>query len=83
MRTGAETVIFLVTAVAAFHVVSPAWEAVMVQDPAATGVRVLPTKVQIVGVVEAKATVRPEVLVAVTVPVVPKVKVVGAVTVRV
>lgn len=83
MSTGAETVILDVTAVAAFHVWSPAWVDERVQAPAITGVMVLPETVQMVGVVAVMVTGKPEVLVAVMVPVVPKVRVVGAVTVRV
>lgn len=58
-------VALLVTLVAAFHEVSPAWLARMEQVPAATGVTVVPATEQIAGVVEVSVTGRPDEAVAV------------------
>jgi hypothetical protein len=53
--------------------VLPAWFAATTQEPTATPVTVLLLTVQIDGVVEVKVTARPEVAVALTVPVPPTV----------
>lgn len=55
----------------------PVWVAVMVQVPGLTPVTVVPLTVQTAGVVEAKATVRPEETVALAVTVLPTVRVEG------
>ena len=47
----------------------PAWFAVTTQDPAARPVTVVPTTEQIVGVAELKVTAKPELAVALSVPV--------------
>ena len=59
-----ETVRTRETVVAAAKLASPAWLASMMQVPAATSVSVLPLTVQVLGVVEAKDTGRPDVAVA-------------------
>ena len=63
------TVIVCVTCGAALYVVLPAWFAATTHDPAATPVTVLPLTVQIEVVVEVKVTARPELAVALSVPV--------------
>jgi hypothetical protein len=67
-----------VTSGAALNVALPAWSAAIVHVPAATPVTTLPETVQIVGVSELNVTARPELAVAVTVPVPPTVNVVAA-----
>jgi hypothetical protein len=71
-------VIFCITCGAALYVVFPDWLPKIVQMPAATPVTVPPLTVQTVGVVDVNVTARPEVAVALTVPLVPTVTV-GAV----
>lgn len=64
-KTGAgATVKVRVTAVAAVNEALPAWLAVMPQVPVATRVSAVPLTVQMVGVVDAKLTASPELLVA-------------------
>jgi len=60
----AATVMTRETVVAGAKVLLPAWLASMMQVPAATRVNVLPLTVQMLGVVDAKLTVRPELAVA-------------------
>ena len=55
------------TSLAAVQLVSPAWLAVIEHEPVWRSVSVVPETVQTLVVVEAKATVRPEVAVAVSV----------------
>ena len=52
------------TAAAAATVLLPAWLASTMQVPAATKVSALPLTVQVLGVVEAKLTAKPELAVA-------------------
>jgi hypothetical protein len=59
-----ETLNVFDTFAAAAYVASPAWLATTVQLPAPANVKVVPLTVHTLGVVEAKATVRPEVDVA-------------------
>jgi hypothetical protein len=66
-------------AVTAFQVVLPAWVAVIVQVPAPAKVTVVPDNVHTVLGATDTDTVRPEVAVAVTVPVTPTTPVPGAV----
>jgi len=62
----AETVKDRETVVAGAKVLFPAWLASMMQVPATTRVNVLPLTVQMLGVVDAKLTGRPELAVAVS-----------------
>jgi len=61
------------TGVAALNLASPAWDAWMVQVPAATRFAVAPDTVQTAGVVDAKLTANPELAKAVSVTVPPTV----------
>ena len=75
MALAAVTVMFCVTCGAALKLAFPAWLAAIVQVPAATPVTVLPAMVQMGSVSELKVTGKPELAVAVTVPVPPTVSV--------
>ena len=75
VRLGATTIMINVTSGAALKIALPAWSAAMVQVPTWTPVTTPPETVQNVGESEVNVTVRPELAVAVNVPVPPTVTV--------